>query len=69
MTVGRAGTTPKCKDFAPQNQTGTGVGNFFTFATFTLELLRREAIDRGRWSDYAWLARFDTTLGWRTSYG
>jgi hypothetical protein len=41
----------------------------FTFALFTWEFVKREAIHHGQWSIYASLAGFDTPLSWRSSWG
>lgn len=44
-------------------------GTPFTFALFTWEFVQHEAIHHGQWSIYASLARFDTPLSWRASWG
>jgi hypothetical protein len=44
-------------------------GTPFPFAVFTWEFVQHEAIHHGQWSMYASLARFDTPLSWRTSWG
>jgi hypothetical protein len=49
---------------APIDRDGTP----FTFAIFTWEFVQHEAIHRGQWSIYAWLAGFDTPLSWRASW-